>query len=544
VLAFGRQVYLLIDNQRAVVTERALREEAMRRNKQLEALTGLATTMTQTLEEPPIIEQALHVLHLAARATSAALLAHTDDGLQVRATTGDWHAEHAWADSPPKEQGARSVQKRGGRQIIRVRLAARKNEIGFVTLMRPASDPIEDEELDLLGLLVDELAVAIQNARDYREKLEQAIRDPLTGLYNRRFFFEALEKEVLRSERYGSDVAIVIFDVDNFKLINDTMGHSTGDEVLRRIGEIVERLIRPIDSFARIGGEEFALLLPETRQLDALLVAERIRVAISRHSVLPGRRVTISGGIAACPQDASSREELHRRADAALYWSKRNGKDMCAVPNEVALAEISEDGSAALSHLYGLVNVIDAQHLHTRDHSENVAAYAVALGQALGFTPERIVRLRRAAFLHDVGKVAVNRDLLDKPDKLTDDEYEQMKLHPTVGGMMLSHAGLYEEAHWVRSHHERVDGQGYPAGLSADEIPLEARILFVADAFEAMTSDRPYHAGVGVNEALAELRRCAGTQFDARVVGAFANLVERGDVAVLALRNEGNVAAP
>ena len=154
--------------------------------------------------------------------------------------------------------------------------------------MRAEADALPDEGVRLLRLLVDEMAVAVQNARDYRDKLEQAIRDPLTGLYNRRFFFEALEKEIDRHERYGSSASLVIFDVDDFKQVNDRHGHAAGDEVLRKIAHLGQGLLRPADSFARIGGEEFALLLPETLQLDALLVAERLRTAVGRSTMLPG----------------------------------------------------------------------------------------------------------------------------------------------------------------------------------------------------------------------------------------------------------------
>jgi diguanylate cyclase (GGDEF)-like protein/putative nucleotidyltransferase with HDIG domain len=537
-LAFGRQAWLLIDNRRAVMRERRLREEAMRRNEELEALTGLATTMTQSLEEAPIIEQALGVLHLAARASSSAL--HTYDAeaaLELQAVAGDWHQEHTWAGSQDAFDGEPSLHERGGRQVVRIGLRARGHDIGVVTLVRSARKPFDSDQLKLLGLLVDELAIALQNARDYREKLEQAIRDPLTGLYNRRFFFEALEKEVQRCERYGSTASLAFFDVDDFKRINDTLGHMAGDDVLRRIGEIVERIVRPVDSFARIGGEEFALLMPETHQLDALLVAERVRTAISRAEIVPDRRVTVSGGVSTCPQDATAREELERRADAALYWAKRHGKDLCAVSSEVVVDDDGAEHEGVLAHLYALVATIDAQHLHTRDHSENVAAYAVALGQELGLDRDRVVQLRRAALLHDVGKVAVRGSILSKPSGLTDEEMDEIKLHPSVGATMLLHAGLVEESDWVRHHHERLDGDGYPDGLAGGEIALEARIIFVADAFEAMTSDRPYREGMSVADAMAELRRCAGTQFEPRIVDALERLVARDQMTVLALRS-------
>ena len=540
-LAFFRQAHLLVDNRRAVACERAAREEAQRRNQELEALTALATTMTQTLEEAPIAEQALSVLHLAARATSSALHARGDGGLYgLRAAAGDWQSEKAWPGTPRDD--SRAGETRGGRAIVRFEVSARGTRIGTVTLVRRAAHPFGDRELELLGLLVDEMAVALQNARDYRERLEQAIRDPLTGLYNRRFLFEALDKEVARAERYGNEVSLVIFDVDDFKRVNDDHGHATGDDVLRAIGHAADSVIRPTDSFARIGGEEFALLLPETSQLDALLIAERVRTAISRRAILDDRRVTVSGGIASCPHDASERDVLHRRADAALYWAKRNGKDICAVASEVADStadgESDRERDGMLAHLYALVAGIDAQHLHTRDHSENVAAYAVALGQALGLERERIVRLRRAALLHDVGKVAIPRAILEKPSKLTADEFEHMKLHAAVGATMLAHAGLREEATWVRHHHERVDGGGYPDGIGGDDIPLEARIIFVADSFEAMTSDRPYQAGIPVEAAVAELRRCAGGQFQPEIVETLARLLDEGSLTVLCLRQD------
>jgi diguanylate cyclase (GGDEF)-like protein/putative nucleotidyltransferase with HDIG domain len=537
-LAFGRQAYLLLDNRRSVLRERELREDAVRRNEELEALTGLATTMTQTLEEAPILERGLGVLHLAARASSSALYLEKPAALELCATTGAWPSEHVWAGKPRSPGEGRSLEERGGREILRLALSTRGNDIGFVVFMRASDDPDSDNELDLLDLLGDQLAIAIQNARDYREKLEQAIRDPLTGLYNRRFFYEALEKEVQRSARYGTTASLVLFDVDDFKGINDSLGHQAGDDVLRKIGAIVGPLIRPVDSFARLGGEEFGLLLPETSQLDALLAAERIRTAIGRRAVLGDRRVTISGGVASCPADAATLEELERKADVALYWAKRNGKNLCAVATEVVVSESGEARDGMLAHLHALVATIDSQHLNTRDHSQNVAAYAAGIGEHIGLSRERIVLLRRAALFHDIGKVAVRREVLNKPSRLSDAEFDEIKVHTVVGGAMLAHSGFEVEADWVRHHHERIDGHGYPDGLPGAEIPVEARIIHVADSFEAMTSDRPYHSGRPVSDAVAELRRCAGTQFEPRLVEALVELLEADALPVLALRDQ------
>ncbi len=533
VIAFGRQAYLIVDNGRAFIRERKLRSDAVRRNQELEALTGLASTMTESLEEAPIMERGLAVLHLAARSTSSALHAYVSDGITVAATAGDWQRERVWvADSRVPMQSC--MQQRAGRVIVRLPLAARGNDIGLITLIRPAGSPFGEAEMDLLRLLSSQLAIAIQNARDYRERLDQAIRDPLTGVYNRRFFYETLGKELHRAERYGSEVSVVLFDIDNFKAINDSLGHGAGDDALRRVAEIATAALRPTDSFARLGGEEFGLLLPETNQLDALLVAERLRTAIARNNILSDRRVTISGGISSCPKDAIELGSLITQADAALYWAKRNGKNLCAIASEVVVE--SDDGhiDTTIAHLHAMVSAIDAQHMLTQDHSENVASYAVALGQALGVEPERIVKLRRAALLHDIGKAAVSRAILEKPDKLTDDEFEEIKLHPTVGATMLTHSGLAEEALWIRHHHERIDGRGYPAGLAGDEIPLESRILHIVDAFEAMTSDRPYHKAISVEEAVEELERCADTQFDGSMVDVLRELVSENKLTILA----------
>jgi diguanylate cyclase (GGDEF)-like protein/putative nucleotidyltransferase with HDIG domain len=532
VLAFGRQARLLLDNHRSVVRERRLRSEVVQRNEELQALTGLATTMTETLEEDPVVERGLAALRVAARPTSIALHLREGEELVLRATSGDWSTEGVWALRDPRP----GVVEAGGRQLVRLPVTARGTAIGLVTLVRAGDDPLGGEQLDLLRLLVDQIAIAVQNARDYRDRLEQAIKDPLTGVYNRRFFYEAFEKELARSDREQNTASLVLVDVDDFKQVNDTLGHTAGDDVLCTIARVADELVRPADSFARVGGEEFALLLPGTSQLEALLVAERLRRAVASARVLPERAVTVSAGVATFPDDAVTLEEIEAKADAALYWAKRNGKNICAVASEVVVEDDS-NRDAMLTHLHALVSAIDAEHLKTRDHSENVAAYAAALGGALGLSPERIVRLRRAALFHDIGKIAVRADILSKPAALTDEEYAEMQTHSVVGASMLAHAGYVEEASWVRHHHERLDGRGYPDGLSGRTIEFEARIIFVADSFEAMTSDRPYRTGMPVDDAVAELKRCAGAQFDPRVVEALAGLLARDELPVLALKD-------
>jgi diguanylate cyclase (GGDEF)-like protein/putative nucleotidyltransferase with HDIG domain len=538
ILAFGRQAYLLLDNRRSMIRERRLRTEVVRRNEELEALTALAATLTETLEEEPVLERGLEALRLAGRATSMAFHVPSGNGLELRASAGAWSTDSPWVSRESPHEWKPGLAAVGGRQIVRLAVAARGNKIGLVTLVRSDDDPVTPDERDLLRLLVDQVAIGIQNARDYRDRAEQAIRDPLTGLLNRRFLYEAFAKELERHARTGAAGSIVLIDVDDFKLVNDTLGHTAGDGVLCQIGRIAMRVIRGSDSFARVGGEEFALLLPDTTQLDALMVAERLRRAVASEPILADRTVTVSAGVAAWPEDGLLLEELEGKADGALYWAKRNGKNLCAVATEVVVPESGDARQGMLQHLHALVATIDSQHLNTRDHSQNVAAYAAAIGERMGLSRERIVLLRRAALFHDIGKVAVRRDVLNKPSRLTDAEFEEIRVHTVVGGAMLHHSGFEIEADWVRHHHERLDGRGYPDGLLGAEIPIEARIIHVADSFEAMTSDRPYHHGRPVGEAVDELRRCAGTQFEPRVVEALVELLDADALPVLALRDQ------
>lgn len=190
--------------------------------------------------------------------------------------------------------------------------------------------------------------------------------------------------------------------------------------------------------------------------------------------------------------------------------------------------------TAVLTHLYALVAAIDAEPLHPRDHSQDVSAYSAAIGRELGLDDERLVPLRRAAFFHDLGKIAVSRSTLSKPAALDEREWAEIRTHPRIGAAMLVHAGLHREARWVAQHHEHLDGCGYPEGLAGDEIALEARIILVAEALQAMTGDRPYRRGMQVAQALAELHRCAGTEFDPEVVGALERAIESGELHGLA----------
>jgi diguanylate cyclase (GGDEF)-like protein/putative nucleotidyltransferase with HDIG domain len=357
---------------------------------------------------------------------------------------------------------------------------------------------------------------------------EAADTDPLTELLNRRGFNKQLDLELERAERSGTGVSLICGDLDHFKQINDRYGHQVGDEVLTEIADVLRRHARRIDCVARIGGEEFALLAPGADSHGAFLSAERLRHRVrealaSRH---PG--LTISFGVASYPADATTGERLLRAADESLYAAKTLGRDRTVIySREVVGALVGDSGqsltpNANLATLLTLAEALDIRDRHTALHSKTVGHYAESMALELGLASERVERIRLAGVLHDIGKIGVADSILFKPGPLDDEEWEELRSHPEIGARLLSGPGLADLRAWVLAHHERLDGTGYPMGLSDGEIPLEARIIAVADAFEAITSDRPYRAGRSGEEALAELRNCAGTQFDPQVVDALA----------------------
>ncbi|CAN5509977.1 hypothetical protein BH20ACT18_BH20ACT18_10040 [soil metagenome] len=340
-----------------------------------------------------------------------------------------------------------------------------------------------------------------RNHEEQRGELARVSRaDPLTGSLNRRGFEERLAAELNHSTRSARPLGLVLIDLDDFKQVNDTKGHAAGDELLAWVAETVRGVVRPRDAVGRLGGDEFALVLPETGQADSLATARRVREAL-------GDRIEACTGVGAFPADGGSAEELLRRADSALYASK-HGRFQDVGP-----------ARADLSWAAAMAGAVDRRMAGTHQHSSAVARYAVMIAERLGYSEAQLGQLRVAAMLHDVGKVALPDDILRKAGPLTLEEYDQMRTHPNIGADMVSRIdGLSSIVPWVRHSHEHWDGSGYPHGLKEARIPLPSRILFVADALEAMTSERPYRSPMDLADALAELELCAGSQFDPQCV--------------------------
>jgi diguanylate cyclase (GGDEF)-like protein/putative nucleotidyltransferase with HDIG domain len=333
-----------------------------------------------------------------------------------------------------------------------------------------------------------------------------------------------LDKEQARATRYGTHFSLAMLDIDGFKLLNDTYGHPTGDVVLRQVASLLREQTRASDIVGRYGGDEFLLVLPETSPAEAGVLAEKLRSALVETAcVTPsGERIPIqaSFGIAAYPQDGRNASELVAVADAHLYTSKRRGGDTVTGAEEKQA--LQDDETSAFSLFESLVTAVDNKDCYTRRHSEEVTEHALELADALGLseTSQRVLRV--AALLHDVGKIGIPDRILRKPGHLTSAEFELVKGHATLGETIIAAIPDLDEIRAaVVSHHERYDGSGYPRGLAGGEIPLFGRILAVADAFSAMTTDRPYHKALSSAAAITELRACSGTQFDPQIVDAF-----------------------
>jgi diguanylate cyclase (GGDEF)-like protein len=347
-----------------------------------------------------------------------------------------------------------------------------------------------------------------------------ALTDPLTGLGNHRHFHERLARELEHALRHGRSLAICLVDVDDFKRINDRFGHPTGDRVL----SLVAARLRQTGEAFRLGGDEFALLLPGYGEPEAQTAAESIINRIAALDLEQTGPVTVSAGIVLAPRHGRDRDELLNLVDGALYWAKEYGKNQARSyrPDVVELAELKRlasggDRAARLRAAASLARAVDARDAYTGFHSQRVAQLAVRIASRLGLDREQVELTRLAASLHDLGKLALPEELLRKPGPLTDPERLILERHPQIGFRMLDSLGIDPVADWVLHHHERWDGGGYPDRLAGEDIPLGARIIFVADAYDAMTSNRLYRPRRSPEAALAELLACAGTQFDPTV---------------------------
>jgi len=358
--------------------------------------------------------------------------------------------------------------------------------------------------------------------------------DLVTGLLNRRGFQEYLDSELARARRSGAKVSMVVGDVDHFGELVRRLGSDAAELALERTGGALEQAKRKMDAAARIGGQEFAFVLPDTDEHGAYVVAERLRAGVAEDTADLQMPVNVSFGVACFPEHGETGEELLTAACQAVAAAKQLGRDRTVMHSPEIGAILAErrgradrESEVHLATILILAEALDIRDTGTARHCQSVGRFASAMAAELGLPAGAMERVRLAGVLHDVGKIGVSDAILRKPGPLTSEEWEEMRRHPEIGARILTTTAFDDIRGWVLSHHERPDGAGYPSGLKGDEISLESRILAVADAYEAMTADRPYRAAIGVEAAKKELRVNAGTQFDRRVANAFLEWLER-----------------
>lgn len=375
-----------------------------------------------------------------------------------------------------------------------------------------------------------------RTALSTRVATRDALTDSLTGLGNHRSYQSRLREALEQAEKDGGEASLCLVDVDDFKGCNDRFGHPIGDQVLVELARLFVAGGEDVAAF-RFGGDEFALLLQENEG-EAYRFVEDLHRRIARTAFAHHEPVTITVGIASYPGHASTADELQQVADGALFWAKRHGKNRSCVysPSVVRIFSANELAERAERHARlraaeNLLRIVDSKDSYTGDHSQAVAGLVEAIARELGLDDETTEQLVLAGLLHDLGKIAVPDALLSKPGRLEPDEQRLVRTHVHFGYSLLEGLGIEPVDTWVLHHHEHWDGSGYPDGLAGEEIPFGSRVILVADAYDAITSERCYRSACTASQALAEIRRRAGSQFDPQVVSALERCVVNGLVA-------------
>jgi diguanylate cyclase (GGDEF)-like protein len=389
---------------------------------------------------------------------------------------------------------------------------------------------ISQDDLSVLEAIAELAVVACRNAEAYDDIRIAASTDALTGLLNHGAMQVRVREEIARAARDEQPLCCVLIDLDDFKRVNDELGHPAGDDLLRVVADALRAEVRPYDQIARYGGDEFVLVLPGTEESVARVVAERVRQRVLAGAPqLGGDSIgSASLGVSSWEPQMSS-DDLLAAADRALLLAKRTGKGRVSVATPDADEELArlQDADASPAAVQALAAVIEARDDYTHDHSELVVGLATGVAMLLGLTAATVEQVGHGALLHDVGKLAIPREILRKDGALDDDEWLVMSEHPVLGeGILRRLPQLAPLAAIVRHEHEHWDGTGYPDGLSGKNIPIGSRIVLACDAYSAMTMARPYRLALEQEVAMSELRARAGTQFDPAVVEALLELLD------------------
>jgi diguanylate cyclase (GGDEF)-like protein/PAS domain S-box-containing protein/putative nucleotidyltransferase with HDIG domain len=447
--------------------------------------------------------------------------------MRLQGPVTDVDDKHTVADI----EGAKKVTAELGRKSIAATPLFRGNELqGFLVVFSSKEHVFSSEDLELFKATANEISLGINNMTLLEQTREMSVTDELTGLYNRRYFFEMLDVEMNRAGRTGRPFSVVMIDLDGFKEYNDKYGHSNGDAVLEKFAHVLMSSIRKSDLAFRYGGDEFAMILSGADSERARKIVQRTRAkwekAPLKQPGTAGGQVGFSSGIAEYPDNAESSDGLIFLADAALYQAKRKGYEDKLV-SELRTLSTNIIDVATQDQVYALAATVDARDPYTYGHSQRVADTALRIGRAIGMSSEDLAKLHAAALLHDIGKVGVPDAILTKPGKPSPEEWDLIRKHCAEGARIVGYVKeMATLVPIVLHHHEWYDGSGYPAGLKGLEIPPGARITSVADAYDTMVTKRPYRDAITSAEACEELKRNAGTQFDPVIVDVWCKLVE------------------
>ncbi|MFA5338165.1 MAG: HD domain-containing phosphohydrolase [Candidatus Omnitrophota bacterium] len=393
--------------------------------------------------------------------------------------------------------------------------------------------------------------------RELLEKLKElSLKDIETEVYNHKYLIERLNSELLRAKRYALSISLAMIDVDYFNSINDLYGHAYGDKILKELAKYLKQFVRGMDIVTRYGGEEFVIILPDTDKQSTNRFAERLLSDLEDHMFDPqGKklRLKVSIGVANFPEDDPDISEAYgliRLVEKAVSIAKKRGGGRLATLNGKEVEEPSEGTQENIDNLkqklskiekrmhqtflesiYAFAKTIEAKDFYTGEHCEHMVSLAVSIGKKLNLSEKEMEDLKHAAMLHDLGKIGIPDEILLKKGKLTDSEYDIIRKHPQIGAEIIRHIHFLKDvAPIVLYHHERFDGFGYCSGLKGKEIPLGARIIAIADVYQALTSDRPYRKAYSKEEALKIITEGSGTQFDPEIVKVFFEIIEAKEV--------------
>ena len=446
------------------------------------------------------------------------------------------------------------------RAVLCIPITYGERLLGVLNLESKDESAFMPQDVLILNTLADLLSTALHNAFVFQKLQQQSITDGLTGIKTRRFFWESLSAEWKRASRSGRPFSVVLIDLDKFKQVNDSMGHFEGDLVLARVGRLLEQKSRQSNVVARYGGDEFIVLMPETGSEQAQVLAERLRQWLAGDPMLAEHHITGSFGVASFPMHGFSIEDIIRVADAGMYVSKRSGGNLVSTAQEFVegqdfarqrqqisayiegflqrertgpeqLAELTStlaklcDGDQGLNvallkeAIESLSRAAESREMQTAGHGDLVARYSEVLARALGLSSEETADLVYAARVHDVGKIFVPEQILNKPGPLSDQDFFQVKMHAHIGAEIVAtipNSSMMRDA--IEHHHQRFDGSGYPDGLRGEEITLWARIIGLTDAYANMVTENSFSAARTPDQALDELAKMSGTRFDGMLV--------------------------